>query len=321
MTASRVGVLQRWDVETGTAHGAELNLHTGVFRLAVSPDASGWIALCGDATARLFDIGTGRQRFPPLRHRGRIWVAEFTRDGRRLVTASVDRTAQIWDARTGLPLGPPLRHDGAVLVARFSPDGTLVATGGEDRMVRLWDAQTGRQLAAPLWHHQRVWILAFSADGRRLLTAADSDEARVWDVASGLPLTEPFRHGQSMLNAWFVPGEPNAVLTVTRAGKLTRWHFPLAPTPSPPWLPELGEAIAGQRLDETGTMALAPSDILRKLNAGDETGETLPAVGSVVADRSCRASLAALGKLRPFHTGWPFHHGSNIFSNRVLGIL
>jgi WD40 repeat protein len=65
------------------------------------------------------------------------WVmsAVFSRDGRRIVTASADRTARIWDADTG-----QLRMTLAGLTSRLnmaaiSPDGSRVATAAEDGTV------------------------------------------------------------------------------------------------------------------------------------------------------------------------------------------
>src|SRR5262249_10111607 len=42
--------------------------------------------------AQIWDTTTGRPLTPPLRHFGEVYQAEFTPDGRRVVTASLDRT-------------------------------------------------------------------------------------------------------------------------------------------------------------------------------------------------------------------------------------
>src|SRR5262249_14580595 len=43
-------------------------------------------------------------------HRAAISSAEFSRDGRRVLTASDDGTARVWDAETGEPVGNPLKN-------------------------------------------------------------------------------------------------------------------------------------------------------------------------------------------------------------------
>src|SRR5262249_4875120 len=76
----------------------------------------------------------------PLQHHGFLWYADFSPDGRYVVTASGDKTARVWDSATGEPITPPLRHPGGVSIAAVSPDGRRVATAGEGEgsMLRLW---------------------------------------------------------------------------------------------------------------------------------------------------------------------------------------
>ena len=63
----------------------------------------------------------------------RVWDAAFSRDGKRLVTASEDGGVRIWDVRN--PRSPhvvaTLRADPPLSSARFSPDGRFVVTAGK----------------------------------------------------------------------------------------------------------------------------------------------------------------------------------------------
>ena len=52
----------------------------------------------GDRTARLWDASTGAPFGIPMQHDGRVYRAEFSPDGARVVTASADNTARVWDA-------------------------------------------------------------------------------------------------------------------------------------------------------------------------------------------------------------------------------
>ncbi len=70
-------------------------------------------------------------------HGDSIYLASFTRDGRRILTASDDATARVWDLVTGNV--EVLRgHDDDVVKAAFSPDETMVATASLDGSARLW---------------------------------------------------------------------------------------------------------------------------------------------------------------------------------------
>src|SRR5205823_4085368 len=46
-----------------------------------------------------------------LKHGGGVYSAQFSPDGKRIVTASDDKTARVWDAQSGQPLTGPLKHD------------------------------------------------------------------------------------------------------------------------------------------------------------------------------------------------------------------
>ena len=40
-----------------------------------------------------------------------IFLAQFSPDGQRVVTASADKTARLWDAVSGKPIGEPMKHE------------------------------------------------------------------------------------------------------------------------------------------------------------------------------------------------------------------
>ena len=97
-------------------------------------------------------IGTLRRQLPSLQqywfHNGPVNHVEFSRDGRRILTASEDKTAQVWDVRTGAAVGPALVHQGAVLDASFSPDGDRVVTASKDGLAQVWSVGTGKPSAS-----------------------------------------------------------------------------------------------------------------------------------------------------------------------------
>jgi WD40 repeat protein len=128
-------------------------------------------------------------------HTGIVNSAVFSRDGRRVLTASADGSARLWEADTGNPLIEFAEHTdaigAAVNMAAFSPDGSRVATAGADGTTRIWTSD-GR-LIAKLVEPLAIRTAAFSPDGSRVLTLAADGTARVWDPVTGrlvLTLTE-----------------------------------------------------------------------------------------------------------------------------------
>jgi WD40 repeat protein len=147
-----------------------------------------------------------RERLVLKDHTKVVWTAEFSPDGKRVVTASWDKTARLWDAETGKPIGEPLGHTDVVWTAAFSPDGKRIVSASSDKTARLWDAETGKPIGEPLGHADAVTTAAFSSDGKRIVTISGNKTARLWDAETGKPVGEPLKgHTDVVWTAAFSP--------------------------------------------------------------------------------------------------------------------
>ena len=109
--------------------------------------------------------------------------ANFSPDGKLVVTASRDETARIWDVGTGMEINT-LKGGLTAKFAAFSPDGKRVVTTSWDDATRVWDVGTGKQIGAPIkGHTSTVNSAAFSPDGKLEVTASSDKVARIWDVS------------------------------------------------------------------------------------------------------------------------------------------
>lgn len=114
-----------WDAENGKPK-SEPTRHAGA--ASFSTDGR-WIVTASEETARVWDAQRGNPVGEPMRHEGVVWTANFSPDGRRIVTACSDNTAQVWDVAVDLdsPLPawvPELAE--ALGERRFNEEGLLV---------------------------------------------------------------------------------------------------------------------------------------------------------------------------------------------------
>jgi WD40 repeat protein len=165
-----------------------------------------------------------------MRHDDAVLHAEFSPDGRMIVSTAADGSAQIWNLADGSRLGPPMKHSSSLIFgATFSPDGQLIATasGGagtlEKAAARIWDVRTGKPFGRLFEHFDLVYSALFSRDGRRLITGSEDGTARVWDLRTGEPLTPPIVNGSIVLKAEFSP-DGRFVLTAALDGSARVWN-------------------------------------------------------------------------------------------------
>ncbi len=104
-----------------------------------------------DFTVRVWDAHTMLPLTEPLKLRNGVNSAEFSPDGKQIVTGCNDCTARVWDARTGQPLTDPFWHETNVVDAKFTSDGRQIVTTSRDFTVRLWDISPALGAALPEW--------------------------------------------------------------------------------------------------------------------------------------------------------------------------
>lgn len=139
--------------------------------------------------------------------------AEFSPDGKWIVTASSDKTARVWDAQSGRPRTEPLVHASTVHSTQFSPDGKMIVTVSGS--ARVWDAQSGQLLSETTILGNTVNSARFSSDSKRILTRWADETARVWDARSGEACfgLVKLKHGEGVETAQFSPDETRIVTT------------------------------------------------------------------------------------------------------------
>jgi WD40 repeat protein/serine/threonine protein kinase len=183
---------------------------------------------------RVYHLASGRALTPPLKHDNIVTHAEFSPDGKRLLTTCKDGTVHVWDSGTGNALCPPIRHTDEVWYAAFSPDGMRFATASKDSTARVWDTATGQAVSPPLQHDDgQVYMALFSPDGKRVVTAGFDGTARIWDAVTGTQLTAPLLHAGYVWHASFSP-DGKRVVTCSFDKTARVWDASTGKAVSPP---------------------------------------------------------------------------------------
>jgi WD40 repeat protein/serine/threonine protein kinase len=170
---------------------------------------------------KVWNLNTGELNYTLKGHKRVAFWAEFSPDGKRMVTGSTDKTAIVWDASDGAMLFPPLSgHKNFVTVARFSPDGERIATAGLDVEALIWDARTGGLLSTLKGAERRTTNVEFNPDPDidRVMTTSADNTVRVWDPtgSDGREVLQITRDSKLIYATWSPDGR--IILTCWKDG-------------------------------------------------------------------------------------------------------
>jgi WD40 repeat protein len=143
--ANESGVLKIWDSASGREIAATI-LPGGSYIDTIRYSRNGaLVAVLGHrrpvmtGEVRIVDAGSAREIWSLRGHTLNVLDADFSPDGRRLVTASADRTIRFWDLGTGQEI-LKLSGDPLVSTVRLLAGGRRLIGGSMDRTIRVWDA-------------------------------------------------------------------------------------------------------------------------------------------------------------------------------------
>jgi WD40 repeat protein len=144
----------------------------------------------------------------------RITDAQFSPDGKSVVTISDDRTAKVWDIQSGREITTLRGHQDVLTAVQFNPAGDRIITTSADKTARLWNAKSGQEIMKFVGHQGKIQTVRVSRDGRQMITASIDRTARLWDIQSGREITKFVGHQDEVNLALFSP-DRRTILTVS----------------------------------------------------------------------------------------------------------
>lgn len=219
LTRNIDGLLELWDPAERSAIASWELPKLGVRTVRVDETGAYAVVALTDGHLHRITLEPGGEDQSVASGRTTLNAAEFSLDGKEIVTCGADGDVRFFDAAT-MTETLRWRTRGNVLRARPSPDGSYVALWSDDRTLAVRDRRNGDEImklpgelpewspdgramgfrdgdeAGVVWladqrvvrlkgHHNRVNNVAFAPDGSTVLTASDDGTARLWDPATG----------------------------------------------------------------------------------------------------------------------------------------
>jgi WD40 repeat protein/serine/threonine protein kinase/thioredoxin-like negative regulator of GroEL len=165
--------------------------------VAITPDGQRALTAGIDRTARLWNLSTGVNVFPPFYHAGVAESAAISADGRLAAVGCLDGLISLWNLEDRTSSGSLDGRGGQVIDLALTGDGQTLVSGGMDGKLRVWDLTRRVERFRLEGHQGRILQVDVSRDGRRAVTSGEDGTVRVWDIELGAPIRGPLigHHG------------------------------------------------------------------------------------------------------------------------------
>lgn len=124
-----------------------------------------------------------------FQHPDEVWNAEFSPDGKFIVSACNDNFVRIWSVETGAMMQTD-EQKGAWKVA-FFPDSKRFAVSSSSNsapLVRIYETETAKEIMTLKGHTKRVRAVDISPDGKTMATGSGDGNLIVWNAENGTEL-------------------------------------------------------------------------------------------------------------------------------------
>jgi WD40 repeat protein len=117
-------------------------------------------------------------------HKKTVTSADFSPDGKTVVSSSYDATLIIWDVEKGKQLKILKGHPKNIGTVKFSPNGKKLFSGGIGNKIFVWNSRTGKLLEQIPGHSTAITTILFSPNQKYLMTKDYKGKGIIWDVTT-----------------------------------------------------------------------------------------------------------------------------------------
>jgi len=140
----RIGLFQR-----GKVDGNFVKAHDGkVYAINIDCTENYLVSAGDDGKTKLWQLKNDQLKYPReiAAYNKKIFWADFSPDGRRVVSVGEDQLVHVFDVQIGKEIVALAGHENTIYKAAFTPDGYLVISASEDGTIRIWDIESRTEL-------------------------------------------------------------------------------------------------------------------------------------------------------------------------------
>jgi len=195
------GKIRIWDAaklepRTIPAHSIQ------ILGLVFTPDSKHLLSSSTDATAKLWDVATGKLKLQYGGHPKGAMCAAIDSTGKLGAVGAASQEIKVWDLLSGRESRIVTTGPDSIFKVAFMPDGKSVISGGKADVVQ-WDLLTATPRVFGS-HTMMVRGIAITPNGRWIATSSEQDGLKIWD-ASSATLLETIPHPNGFYAVAFSP--------------------------------------------------------------------------------------------------------------------
>ena len=214
----------------------------GVLGAALSLDGDTLVTASLDATARVWDLRSGKTIHVLRGHTDGVASVAITARGETAITSSRDGTERVWDLRTRACLGLYQRPRAWFSKVAITEDGTLAMSCSSAQMPRFWRPGTDAPVERSLLFGFNTYSAAMGRDGNTVVRGTRSGEIGLWDSRDG-NLRRSWHAHTDVVNDVALSRDGNTLLSASADKMACVWDI------APKWRRDVWTLMSTRRWD------------------------------------------------------------------------